>query len=411
MILRKDTWREAFRRFAGKCGLAAGLVIVICAVLIVQAEPQSNDSHKLHVQRPRRLPLSKFYDLPNPTPSAKPGTLIRSEQTYDYSLSADVVTTRILYYSRAADGQAVPVSGVVVVPERAAPAGGWPVIAWAHGFQGVARQCAPSLRENLDEGSFLSMYVNLGYAMVATDYAGLGTSGRNAYLDSQSNAADLIYSVDAARAAVPDLGPHWIAMGIAEGDLAALNAAELESQIQDPKYLGSIALSGVVDSKNLLGQHSAQESSLHPIFLAYGIKTVFPQFEVNDILPEKALPLFRQAETSCTIGSGAAHTSSSPLLKPSWQQNEFVKKFVERNTLGSRRAAGPLLVLASQTDPETPIAFTTEAVGRLCKQGDQVQFYRYQNPDARAAIGDSVRDQIGWIQARFAGRAAPSNCP
>ena len=88
-----------------------------------------------------------------------------------------------------------------------------------------------------------------------------------------------------------------------------------------------------------------------------------------------------------------------------------MKDFVRRNTVGEKKASAPLLVLASETDPDTPIAFTTEAVGRLCKQGDRVQFYGYQNPEARAAIGDSVRDQIGWIQARFANRAAPSNCP
>jgi hypothetical protein len=395
-----------------------GILIAACLALVaatgapsVPAQIKDGPAHASKAHRHQRLPLTNFYELPKPSPNAKPGALIRSERTYDYSLSADVVTTRILYYSRAADGNAVAVSAVVIVPERAAPPGGWPIIAWAHGFVGVARKCAPSLRENLDEGSFLSMYVNLGYAMVATDYAGLGTSARNAYLDLQSNAADLIYSVEAARAAVADLGPQWIAMGISEGGLAAIGAAELESQIQDSRYLGSIALSGLVDGNNLLSQHSAQESSLHPIFLAYGIKTVFPQLQVNDVLTEQALPVFRQAATSCAIGVGATHASPGGLLKPNWQENEFVKKFIERNSLGTKRAAGPVLVLASATDPSTPIMLTTEVVGRLCKQRDRVQFYRYENPDPRAAIGDSVRDQIGWIQARFARRAAPSNCP
>ena len=387
-------------------------MLVIMFALSVMGLAQTSQAAKAgRFRRPARLPMSKFYDPPALSTSAKPGTLIRSERTYDYSLSADVATVRILYYSRSASGDPVAVSAVVIVPERTAPAGGWPIIAWAHGVQGVARDCAPSLRDNLDEGSFFSMYINLGYAVVATDYAGLGTSSRNAYVDLQSNAADVIYSVAAARSAVPELGSRWLAMGISEGGLAAAGVAELEDAIHDSNYLGSVALSGIIDDKNLLGIHGAQASLLGPAFLAYGIKTVFPPFQVADILTEKALVLYHQAETSCGSASPPAETTANRTLKPYWQQNEFVRRFVERNTLGQRPAFRPLLVLASETDPATPIALTTQAVERLCKQGDRVQLYRYESPNPKAVIGDSVRDQIGWIQARFANQPAPSNCP
>ena len=102
--------------------------------------------------------------------------------------------------------------------EKKPPAGGWPVIAWAHETTGVSRQCAPSLMRNVGHGPFLSMYVNLGYAIVATDYTGLGTNFRNAFMDAQSNATDVIGSVSAARAAVPQLGAKWIVVG--EGERA-----------------------------------------------------------------------------------------------------------------------------------------------------------------------------------------------
>jgi len=61
------------------------------------------------------------------------------------------------------------------------------VIAWAHDLSGVARQYAPSLARNLNRGPLLSMYVSLGYAVVATDYTGLGTDLRNAFRDIESN--------------------------------------------------------------------------------------------------------------------------------------------------------------------------------------------------------------------------------
>ena len=72
------------------------------------------------------------------------------------------------------NGKDVAVSAVVLIPDGKPPGGGWPVIAWAHEFRGTARQCAPSLMKNLGAGSILAMFANLGFAVVATDYAGFG---------------------------------------------------------------------------------------------------------------------------------------------------------------------------------------------------------------------------------------------
>src|ERR1019366_5495868 len=122
----------------------------------------------------RALPLTKFYDTPHPLPAGKPGELIRSEPFEEYEIPLSVSAVRILYHSRSAAGDDVAASGVVLIPyEKKPPAGGWPILAWAHGATGVARSCAPSLMRNIGHGPFLSMYVNLGYAVVATDYAGL----------------------------------------------------------------------------------------------------------------------------------------------------------------------------------------------------------------------------------------------
>lgn len=353
------------------------------------------------------LPRTSFYDTPTPLPVASPGTLIRSERTHDYYLSPDITIFRILYHSRSATGADVATSGVVLLPSRTPPDGGWPLVAWAHGLAGVARSCAPSLVQNLEQGSLLSMYVNLGYAVVATDYAGLGTNYRNASVDSVANAADVIYSVPAARAAVPELGKRWIAMGAFEGSWAALEVAEGESALRDANYLGSIAISGIADMRELYERAAQSPSQQMLVFLAYGVKTVFPQFRVEDMLTEKGVVLYHRIETSCTLGSDAA---SADILKPGWEHSKFVQEFFERNALGKKKAFGPLLVLSSETDSGVPISLTVEAVDRLCKRGDRVQIFRYQG-DSQAVIGDSVRDQIDWIQGRFAGRAAPSNCP
>ena len=141
------------------------------------------------------LPLTAFYDPPAPLPSAAPGSLIRAESFAGYDLPAGASALRILYHSRNLAGVDVAASGVILIPQGAPPAGGWPVIAWAHGTIGVARQCAPSLMRDVaygDEG--LMPMVAGGFAVVAPDYAGLGTPSPHEYENKMAQAYDVVYA-------------------------------------------------------------------------------------------------------------------------------------------------------------------------------------------------------------------------
>ena len=358
----------------------------------------------------RDLPITKFYNTPDPFPTGKPGALIRSQEIEQYDIPYSVSAVRILYHSRSASAEDVAASGVVLFPyDKKPPAGGWPVIAWAHGSAGVARRCAPSLMRNIGHGPFLAMYVNLGYAVVATDYTGLGTSFRNAFLDGPSNATDVIASIPAARAAVPLLGARWIVMGEAEGGLTVVAVAEKENEVRDPDYLGGIALSDIASVKEIYEPATTGSSSLMLTSLAYGIKTIYQQFQVSDMLTEKALALYHE------IGETCAQATFSQLpgidtVKPGWETNGFVRRYFDRNDPGQTKAYGPILVISGHTEPSR-LAAATQAIARLCKQGDRVEWERYPDLDPGGVVGESVRDQIGWIEGRFGGRSAPTNCP
>jgi len=384
---------------------AAALFAGATASAQSQAPAPAKPSHA-----PRTLPLTKFYDAPNPLPFGKPGELIRSEPIGEYDLPYDISAVRILYHSRSPSGEDVAVSGVVLVPHGTPPAGGWPVIAWAHDFIGSARQCAPSLLRNLNEGPLLSMYVGLGYAVVASDYAGLGTSFPNVALDMRSNALDVIYSIPAARAALPQLGTKWVAAGYSQGGLAAVGVAEAESGVGDPNYLGAIAISGVAEAQEIFERLAQRPAHRMFVFLAQGIKTVFPEFRVEEILTDKAIPLYQHISHACEASLGP-ELAANEMLKPGWENNRYVKEFFTRNMPGRKPVHGPLLLISGEADPEVPSALTATVVARLCKQKDRVLFVEYPGLNASAVIGDSVSEQISWIRARFAGLPAPSNCP
>jgi len=355
---------------------------------------------------PATLPLTSFYDTPHPLPAGTPGELIRSEAIDQYNLPYELSALRILYYSRTASVEDVAVSAVVLVPDGKPPAGGWPVIAWAHEFRGAARQCAPSLMKNLGAGPLLAMYANLGYAVVATDYSGLGADSGKPVLDMQSNALDVIYSVPAARAAAKQIGRKWIAAGSFQGALAAVAAAE--SELRDPNYLGSVAISGVADAQPVYERFAEGSSNRMLPVLASTVKALFPRFQVTDMLTDKALPAYQRVTQTC--GGETEPELTGTMLKPGWEDNRFVKEFFSRNTPGQKPARSPLLVISGEVGPAIPSDMSEKTVARICKQGSRVLFLKYPGLDASGVTGASVSDQISWIKARFAGYVAPSNC-
>lgn len=399
-------WAIFQKSFSAEAWLAAAsaiflpLCFAVLSSVALQAEAPLTQSRNTKPEIRRTFPLTKFYDTPSPLPPGKPGALIRKEEFDEYDLSPSVLAVRILYHSRSAAGEDVATSGVVLYPDGRAPATGWPVIAWAHDLNGVARQCAPSLSRNLQHGPFLSMYVNLGYAVVATDYTGLGANFRNAFADRQSNAADIVYSVAAARAAAPQLGSQWVAVGDGEGSLAVMGVAELQHDIRDPGYLGGILITGLSDLEDRY-EHPQLAALL---FLAYGAKTLYPQFDPTHILTDKALALLPAVEHACS--ELEANVPEPEITKPNWQSNPFVKQYFSRNRAGQKPAYGPLLAI-SDADPN---GRTAQVIARMCKLGDVVQFEKYAAYDPGSVIGESVSDQIAWIRGRFSGNPAPSNC-
>jgi len=365
----------------------------------------------------RALPITPFYQKGEVQIPDEAGSLVRAEAAKEYALPPGITATRILYHTRTAGGKDTLASGVVLVPYGQPPKGGWPLLAWSHGTSGVARTCAPSLMKSLFynwEG--LYEYVLMGYAVVATDYAGLGTEGRHAYLDMLSNGTDVINSIPAARAAVPMLSEKWLVVGHSQGGLASLGVAELEGAVKDPNFLGTVALAGASDLQD--GIDAVLRVKLPVLnglvgFWAFGAKTVYPELELEGVLTKKALAIYdASAEDGCSAASGAfAALPTEEMLLPGWRSNKYIKQFLARNQPGMQSTHGPLLLVGGGDD-----VLFTESAGRkvferLCRSGARVQRNVYSGLGHDPVVYGSLRDQLDWIAARFGGEPAPSNCP
>ena len=152
----------------------------------------------------------------------------------------------LLYGSTSTNGDRTAVSGTVAVPKGKAPKGGWPVVTWGHGTVGIADACAPSIAgmPAQYDSKLLNSWLKAGYAVVRTDYEGLGIPDvTHPYLIGVSEGRGMLDMVRAARELDPKIGKDVVIAGHSQGGHAALWAASLAKKwTPDLKLRGTLAL-------------------------------------------------------------------------------------------------------------------------------------------------------------------------
>ncbi len=222
-----------------KTGILVALGVIAAAIGL------SALAHRVADDR-RQDALDAFYAAPDGFAEAAPGALLRVESLPEADVEG-ATAYRILYRSVRQDGSPSVSGGIAYVPAQPAPAAGRPVLAWAHGTIGLGRGCAPSRRkEPVGPGrEWIPQAVRLGFAVVAPDYAGLGTAGPPQYLLGRAEAHDIVNAVralDDVPGAAP--GRPWAVMGHSQGGHAALWTAQLGAELMPERELvgvGAIA--------------------------------------------------------------------------------------------------------------------------------------------------------------------------
>jgi pimeloyl-ACP methyl ester carboxylesterase len=396
--------------------LAIGVLITAAAGAALAQEMPKTLVEAAGMEQADRLPITDFYSTPLNLSASKPGDLLGKEPFAGYSLPKGATAVRILYHSLDATGQDVATSGVVLIPAGTAPPQGWPVIAWAHGTSGVARQCAPSAMKDVYYGAVgLMPMVAAGFAVVATDYHGLGTDGPHQYVNKVAQAHDVIYSIPAAHAAVRSLAAKWVVDGHSQGGLAAWGVAEAEYALKDPHYLGAVSVAGVAREGDFFSHLGDTPGvGFYLAFMAAGIHARYPEFNPHDLLSDSVLEHYGDVTTKGCYYYGFASYAATPrgtLLRPKWEKSVWIHRFFDGNQVANAPIGGPLLVIAGEADQTVPIAGVRAAVEKMCAKNQPVTFLSYPGLDHDPAMEQSTPAQLDWIRARFAGTAAASNCP
>lgn len=363
---------------------------------------------------------SKFYAASEEELAGQPGTLIRQEPMRGAPLGAKAY--RVLYRSIGLKGEPIAVSGVVIVPPGPAPAGGRPIVAWAHPTTGIVPRCAPSLAIfGFQQIQGLRDMVRRGYIVAATDYPGLGTPGPHPYLVGVSEGRAVLNSLRAARdlagTAASSRAGIW---GHSQGGQAALYAALLAKDYAPELKLDGVAVAAPATDLGVLMRDDLPTPGGKNLLAM----TLWSWSRVFDLSLEKVV----DPAAMSTVNALAHVCLESPVdLEPRRRAGTALQKrfllvgnltgiepwrtLLAENTVGPLPPSIPIFIAQGAADKTVDPPVTQAYMQGLCRAGSRVRMLVLQGVGHGAIAMKSALTAVGWISERFAGAPAPTDCP
>lgn len=391
-----------------------------------------------------------FYTPPNPLPDVPPGDLVRTEpsrlviEPSGQVGRLNATGTRVMY--RSTDGRGNPnvVTGTYFEPFNAWPGQGpRPLIVFGPGTQGQGDQCAPSRQFNqgihwspyLDimvnyESGFVNTMVNRGFAVLMTDYEGLGTIGTtHTYVNRLSQGHAML---DAARAAgkLPGTsltpgGPvaFW---GYSQGGGAAGSAAELAAAYApELNVVGTYAGAPPADLVDLIPY--ADGSALVGV-IGYALNSVMQGYpeaapKIRALLTPRGMDFVDKTRDQC-VGETVTKFMFRHLQPyfnhpiPELLNDPQFRGIFDLQKLGTLKPNAPVLLNSNRYDPLVPYAPVVQLGKDWCAKGSDIEFRTNEGPPIfnKLVINHALpmavdgEPALQWVADRFNGVPTAPNC-
>lgn len=366
--------------------------------------------------------VSPFYAWAGPIPD-KPGQMLRTE-TLEPTLGLPNAgaQSRILYTSTdGMDGKTpVVVSGAFFAPKGAPPAGGWPLIAWAHGTTGIADICAPSWQtRSYRDLAYLDTWLDQGYAVVATDYQGLGTPGPHPYLATRPEAYSVLDGIRAVRQAFAGVADKIVIVGQSQGGGAAFATAGVA-----PEYAPELGIRGTVAtgipyltkeslSKPPAGDQNKVEPTIaYLLYIALMAQQSNPALKLSDAFTERALPLVELARNTC-VGPlfsdvTAAGLSRANAYRPGLR--DLLVSVAPSFTYSTLKPPQPVFIGTGQEDHDVAPSNQLALVKDACAAGTVVEAHLYAGLSHSPTVNASLKDSLPFVRKVLAGEPITPVC-
>ena len=362
-----------------------------------------------------------FYTWTDKVPET-PGQLLRTEAlTPQQSLAEAGQNIRLLYTSTDGIDNHSPrvVSGALFVPKGTPPRDGWPLMAWAHGTVGSADVCAPSYSARSPrDARYLNHWLGQGYAIVATDYQGLGTPGLHPYGLTRPLAYDVLDSIRAVLQGHFNLSTRVVVFGQSQGGRAAFaTAVYAKAYAPELNIVGVVATGtpyAVVHKRADNDERANAHRSVVPSF-AYDMLRLStaalldPSFAPPDFLNARAMPAFELSQHACL------HAIEQKIVADGLTfDNSFKRSPQLALDAISRAAAYPSLKsqisIFIGTGGKDREPGQVELVRNACKAGDRIEWHFYPELDHSATVNGSLPDSTQFVARAFSGGQIDGNC-
>ncbi|MFE0101629.1 lipase family protein [Streptomyces sp. NPDC059009] len=359
-----------------------------------------------------------------PGKKTAPGEILSSEpSSFQYTPGVPTPTKawKITYRSTSANGRPNAVSGTVIVPDdgRTTPR---PLITYAVGTVGLGDKCAPSAGfpgGTTAEAPLVNAALVRGYAVVVTDYEGLGTPGDHTYMVAKAQGSAVL---DAARAAQrhPEAAQYGVdatapvgIMGYSQGGGASAKAAEMAASYAPELKVKGTASGGVpADLAKVADSLEGSDSAGYLLMSAVGLNAADPALHLDKYLNDEGRKLADVVRNECVgtaleAGRGKTIedvTTSNPLERRDWQR-AIAKQFI-----GSKRPSAPTFLYHGDADETIPYAVGQKLRADWCAKGHAVEWKSFAG---QSHVGTAIQGNgpaLEWLGQRFAGQPTSGNC-
>lgn len=373
--------------------------------------------------------LSEFYHWNQDLPQTS-GQLLRIENLTPSFIGQSSASAqyRILYSSTSAitpEKKSV-VSGALFIPKGKAPKAGWPLLVWGHGTVGLADICAPSWAGRLAIGvEHLNKWLDAGFAVVASDYEGLGTKGAHWLINNPMLAYNLLDSASAALATNLNIDNQIILSGESQGGAGAYAAAAYA-----PKYAPHLKIRGTVATGTIYRDRKAKQATTiranpHEVVTAIALpmysfiaaQSYNPDLQPEDVFTEKALPYVERARNTCIItlqrdvvSAGLTFANAlkeQPAIEYATTVNEMQEKFGYFPTL---KINHPVFLATGANDRTPDVRGQLKLMQDSCNAGTVVEGHVYAGYGHSDAVPVSMKDAIPFAQKVLKGEKITPIC-
>jgi pimeloyl-ACP methyl ester carboxylesterase len=296
-------------------------------------------------------------------------------------------------------------------------------MAWAHGTVGIADVCAPSWAGRSERDiTYLNHWLDQGYAVVASDYQGLGTGGGHPYLTTRPEAFSLLDSVRAVEGGDFGLSKKVVIIGQSQGGGAAFAATVFaqsyapELDIRGAVATGTPNLSPAGFAANAKANAEAADkvspTFAYVLLILYTIAQTDPSFVIADYVDDKAAATAELAKTAC-LGAIEKQVVAEGLTFKNSFKKDPMKPLIATTALmayPTLKTAVPIFMGTGGKDLDVLPPGQERLAKDACAAGTRIEWRFYPDFDHSATVNGSLPDSTPFVKRAFAGETIEGNC-